>query len=511
MDAKYILAAGILITLCGAGMVSGDGLFPEGYGIIGQEHYLFPVDMGYWPVKIDSSHQFFVDDYLIKFRAGLEREYHRLQRHPANPVYAPSQRMAGLFYVMRDESGKFRMWYLQRVTYRDQEGNRRRHPTGYIDSDDGIRWREPTLGLVMADGSTENNYVLEKSLEGIFYEPWEQDPARRFKALAHLEPANDENQPEPVEGYWLYVSPDGIHWTRDREDPVAVSLTGYTMPQPGIGDTSSFRWDPVLNKYICNAKFVLPGKYRAYGLCESDDLVHWTRPRMMFYRDEQDPEGMQFYAHYTFDYESMWFGFVKTMEMIETEKGSWKRCELQLSLSRDGRNFTRCPDRTPILPVPESLDAWDMDYPCVAMGEPIRVGDDLWFYYSDRRHWNRTGVESGSDTQMGIATLRVDGFASLNAGAEPGTVVTRPITFQGKSLFVNAEVSDGDYVKAAVQGVWGNAVEPYTLVNCRPLTGDTLGGRITWKGRDTIERLPNESLRLVFELRSAKLYSFWIE
>ena len=69
----------------------------------------------------------------------------------------------------------------------------------------------------------------------------------------------------------------------------------------------------------------------------------------------------------------------------------------------------------------------DRSASCVAVGGPIRVGNRLWFYYSDRRHWNRPGsAPSEVDMQMGIATLRVDGFASLNAGEQPGSVVTRP-------------------------------------------------------------------------------------
>lgn len=490
-------------------------LFPEAYAIIGQEGYLFPVDMGDWPVQIDTTHQLFVDDYLIKSSSEVTREFHELKPHPANPIYTPSQRLGMLFYVMKGEEGLWRIWYQQRVRYKDKDGNQRRHPTGYIESDDGIHWREPNLGVVIADGSTENNYVFEKSLEGIWYEPWETDPNRRFKGLAHYEPDNDENQSQVCEGYWLYTSPDGIHWSRDREDPVAISLTGYTIPQSGIGDTTSFRWDPVLEKYIANTKFVLPGKYRAYGISESNDLVHWTRPRMMFYRDGRDPEGMQFYAHHTFHYESMWFGLPKPMLITEPEPGKlWKHCELQLSLSRDGRNFTRCQDRTPILPVSEAPDAWDGDYPCIASGGPFRVGDELWFYYSDRRHGNRPGPkpEDAGVQRIGIATLRIDGFASVNAADKPGTVLTRPLSFKAGRLYVNADVGENGYIKAALQKAWGGEIlDSHSLERCNPVTASAIAADVTWVGDDTIECPEKESLRLVFELKNAKLYSFWIE
>ena len=511
-------------------------LFPDAYAVLANDPLLFPVEMGDWPAKIDSRHQLFVDDYLVKSIDGLTREYHKLRRHGANPLWTPSKRMAMLFYVMRDENSRFRIWYAQRVNVKNEDGQVRRHPTAFLESDDGIHWRAPSLGIVSADGTKDNNYVFRKSLEGIVYEPWEPDPSRRYKALAHLEPDNDRT-PESREGYWLYVSPDGIHWTRDRDDPVGISLDRYGMPQTGVGDTSSWRWDPILKKYFCNAKFVFPGKYRAFGISESDDLIHWSRPRVQFYRDELDPEGMQFYAHHTFHYESMWFGLIKTMEIFggeltRTGEAQWKHCELQLSLSRDGRNFTRSRDRTAFLPVPEDVNAMDMDYPAVATGSPIRMGNELWFYYSDRRHWQRKGSAPDPDDvdmRLFVATLRLDGFASLNAGAKPGRVTTRPLTFRkGGSLFINAEIGEDGYVTAEVRKAFpantkrvyipqnqreavGSVVGHYALENCSPVTGNVFDAKITWGDKDTLECPDKSSLRLVFELKNARLYSFWVD
>ena len=369
------------------------------------------------------------------------------------------------------------------------------------------------MGVVSADGSTANNYVFYKSLDGVVYDPDARDPSKRYKGLVHFEPSNDGTD-EPLEGYWLYVSPDGIHWRKERDDPVAVSLIDYKIPQSGIGDTSSFRWDPKLKKYICNTKFVLPGKYRAFGISESDDLVHWSPPRMLLYRDRLDPLEMQFYAHTTFHYESMWLGLIKTMIVSQPEgvDGIWKHCELQLSLSRDGRHFARCVDRSPFLPVPESLDALDMDYPCVASGSPIRMGNELWFYYADRRHRSRPGAKPDTvDLRVFLATLRVDGFASLNAGATSGPVVTRPLTYAGKSLFVNAEVAPGGSIRCELRAFDGTPLPGYEFGACREVAGDVYGARVNWDGSQALPTTDLKSVRIAFELTNAKLYAFWVE
>lgn len=504
------LMAALMFGLRFPSPASADELFPQAYGILAKEKYIFPVDLGDWPVKIDSRRQLFVDDFLLKSKTHIEREFHQFKKHPKNPLYTAPKQPGLIYLVLRDEDGKFRMWYEARMFYIDKDGNRRRRPTVYIESDDGLNWRAPKLGVVVADGNTDNNYVFEKGLEGMFYEPWEKDPSRRFKGLAHMEPGNDENQPEPMEAYWLYVSPDGIRWRRDREYPVIKSLNGYRLPQSGIGDTSSFRWDPVLKKYICNAKFVLPGKYRCYGICESDDLIHWTPPRMLFHYDELDPPGMQIYAHTTSNYESIWLGFVKTMEVVKTEWGTRKHCEMQLSFSRDGRHFTRPTHRRPCIPVPSYARRAGSDYPCMATGVPLKVDNELWFYYGDTRH-HEERITPETLSRIGLLTLRIDGFASLNAGDEPGEVVTRPLTFSGKSLFVNADVQPGGWVKAAVLTADGSPLAGYEAEHSSAVTTDTIHGGVTWANQSALPSTPQGHTRFRFALKNARLYSFWVE
>ena len=114
---------------------------------------------------------------------------------------------------------------------------------------------------------------------------------------------------------------------------------------------------------------------------------------------------------------------------------------------------------------------------------------------------------------VGLAKLRRDGFASLNGGDEPGSVVTRPLTFQGKSLFVNVEVADGGYIKSAVLSRTSEPLAGYGLEDSVPLTYDTTQGAMRWQNAKNLK--PSSTLRdhyrLKFEIKNAKLYSFWIE
>ena len=226
------------------------------------------------------------------------------------------RRAPDLFHaVRRDEStGLFRMWYAGHVVYNMPSGVRVRFPALYAESEDGITWKRPELGLHEFDGSKANNIIIPAgNLFGLIIDQNAADPERRYTGLVcHI--------PEfvPREGYFLYTSPDGIHWTRRRQEPLAISLLGYTMPQSGIGDTTIFRFDRHLQEVhrrrqgsSCRARS------RCRGTMESDDLIHWTRPRMTIFPDGLDDADSQIYGHISFRYESMWLGL---MRMMHTER-----------------------------------------------------------------------------------------------------------------------------------------------------------------------------------------------
>jgi hypothetical protein len=65
------------------------------------------------------------------------------------------------------------------------------------------------------------------------------------------------------------------------------------------------------------------------------------------------------------------------------------------------------------------------------------VGDQLYCYVSDRAGV-RGSLASGI-LRTGLAVLRRDGFAPMGAGDKDGSLLTRPVTFRGKRLFLNTD------------------------------------------------------------------------
>ncbi len=488
--------------------------FPRGYSILTSEHLMFPVDVKDWPVRIDSRRQLFVDDYLISSMESLRREYHQPVKHPKNPLVVADRPWEGpelcVETVMRDAStGRFRMWYC------DAKARQM-----YAESDDGIVWRKPELGLISHNGSKKNNIIIDNGyMIGLVENPAAADQSQRYVAMVC--------QAEPhvkVSGFYVYHSPDGIRWTGKLDWPALIcSDNAMLYGSRGVGDTSIFRYDAMLGRYVVDAKFNLylptdlmakldmplelgKNRIRSRATVESEDLIHWTRPRFTIFPDEHDERDAQIYGHIGFVYESMWLGILR---VLHQERTGWKQVELEQTYSRDGLHWSRPAVRRPFIPL-GAADSWDPDYSDPAHAGPLPVGDELWFYYRG----SRSSVRDKKDRytmSIGLATLRRDGFVSLDAGAAAGRLTTRPLTVPGRSLFVNADVASDGWVKAGVVSRDGNSKDGYRLENSIALKKGTTRGQMVWQGTEHLSVEKDTHVRLVFELKNATLYSFWIE
>ena len=183
----------------------------------------------------------------------------------------------------------------------------------------------------------------------------------------------------------------------------------------------------------------------------------------------------------------------------------YKQTTVELTASRDGRHWSRVGKREEIIPL-GSEDEWDTDYHDPFWG-PVPVGDELWIYYRS----GKIRLNARRRYDMGLAKIRRDGFVSLDAGEQPGIVLTRPLSFQGTKLFVNAEVADGGHIKAAVVTRHQEPIAKYATADSTAITKGGVRLPVAWKDSAEIKIPPGGHVRLSFELKKAKLYSFWIE
>ncbi len=284
-------------------------------------------------------------------------------------------------------------------------------------------------------------------------------------------------------GFYGAWSPDGIHVTDAPNNPVFT----------GGSDVGQFCWDPhtqLYRGYVKNAWYDWNGlKRRAVALTTTTNIASWPRESLILWPDAYDdrwaiPGSVQrthFYGLSAFAYESMYIGFLWIFRATELD-GEMPGyligpCFVELVSSHDGIHWTREEgDRPPILPLGPA-SSWD-DGMVFTARAPIVEGNTikLWYGGFDQVHGSSLKTTTGS---IGLATLRKDGFASLDAGATAGTILTKPLTGAGGALQVNYRAVGGS-LRVEVLDENNNVLPGYCQADCVALTGDSVTQTVTW-------------------------------
>ncbi|UCH36222.1 MAG: hypothetical protein JSV65_07675 [Armatimonadota bacterium] len=466
--------------------------------------------------------QLFLDDANIAGMDGLRRTMHQPLKHSANPVVPadkPWENMTSVYgTTMYDEHmRRFRMWYLigcpSDGEFTDADtGERYPIPqttrVGYAESDDGVTWAKPDLGQLEWRGSTANNMLAigRQNPEGmsVLVDERDPDPAHRYKALFWDHAADGCHYHQELkrvlwrettdsDGAYLAWSGDGIHWTHSPHNPV---IKAYM-------DTSqNLLWDPRIERYVAFSRF---GFGRKIARSESEGFVHWSEPQLVLECDEADGEASQFYGAGIDVYEGLYVG----MLWLYREGGDG--CiDTQLGVSRDGIRWERVADRQVFLPLGDP-GSWD-DGMARCAERIIRVGDQLYIYYSGV-NGPHSGPKFPADTivrkskpGIGLCTLRRDGFVSLDAGTDGGSLLARPFPLPAGRLHLNIDARNGRCV-VALQHQDGSVIPGFE--QSQPISGDRLDAEVNWRG-DTWPSV-GQTVALRIALENASLYSYWFD
>lgn len=443
--------------------------------------------------------QLMVDDYCVASKRDVVRTYHPFEKHPGNPVLTYDRPWEGTnvyLYgtVLPNESGRgYRMWY------HALPGDDDAYRLLYATSEDGIHWNKPNLGMVEYKGSKDNNIFIRRGkrdhILSVIHAPWEQDPARRYQMI---------NFDGDAGGYVSAYSPDGLHWTDVARKPVFNKG----------GDVGQFMWDFHTGQYlgfVKNTVTVSGMRRRAVGRIASNDIATWPDPQLVLAPDTFDDRWARgirrtsFYGLSAFAYESMYLGFLWVFRADDDSEGYFDgTVHLELVTSHDGmRWFREEGERPPILELGKD-GTWDdgMHY---TPQHPLVVDGRLWLYYGgfDCTH----AAPPPWHGSIGLATLRKDGFASLDAGATTGTILTKRLSGAAGPLRVNYRAEAGGSLRVEVLDANGKVIAGYGRDECRALTGDSLDQAVTWTNRD---KLPagGPLIRLRFTMENASLFSF---
>lgn len=106
-----------------------------------------------------------------------------------------------------------------------------------------------------------------------------------------------------------------------------------------------------------------------------------------------------------------------------------------------------------------------------------------------------------------LAKLRVDGFASLGTSFDEGEFVTTPWEIDGGSLLLNTK-SDFGEIRMELLDLKDQPVPAYSMDDCLPVSDDGTGLQVKWKQHTDLSGAAGKTVRLRFELKNARLYSY---
>ena len=422
--------------------------------------------------------------------------------------------------IYDEEEQIFKMWY----TLGRWQGETTDGPRGvaYATSKDGLRWEKPILGLVEANGSTENNMVISFKHNFVYsiIKDRSDIPARRYKMTFST---------FGEEGLWakhysslnLAYSHDGLRWERPRHvNPVLRGISD---------DNHTLFYDEDRRKYVLVTRRV-PNVPRDISQYESYDLVNWEdKGRVLVAGDELDPpELYNLYDMPVFRYEGFFLGMITPYYVHpfaptyaayhkpkDYPKGKVGQLEISLAYSRDGQTWHRPDDRSPVVPIGK-VGAQDGGMVIPAENPLVRDGE-TWIYYSASRlnhtWWDWLSYDRSQGMRnvavLMLARMPEDHWVSLDAGTEEGWLMTKPWG-PPYQIFVNAD-AEGGSIEAELISPYGDPIAGFTREESIPLREDETRQQLRWKsGRSpydlSVEHFGGICLKLY--LKQAKLYSY---
>jgi hypothetical protein len=455
--------------------------------------------------------QLFVDFDRVERLENVQQVFHSVEKHPGNPVLRrekPWERELGSWYsVTFDTEEKiFKVWYGgDSGTTHEVAGDKAPNTVlCYAVSPDGVHWERPNLRQYEIMGTKDNNVVLDPAYhdgmghwESVVKDPMATSPDKRYKALGWS--SYDWNG--PLSGIYAMTSPDGLHWTTTAEPIVHFHPRKGTADLGPIGDAQALMIDTLQHRYAALLRATPDRK-----MSVSKDFVTWSAPQICM-KARAGEDNNTLYNHLGFVYGDQYLGFLSYFARDPVNP----LVTVRLISSRDGENWDRPNPEKPLIPVGDIGD-FDRFNIRLTGAAPTRVADKLYIYY--RSTASRHNPYKGKDTSvegggMGLALLRVDGFASLDATYEGGKVTTRPFMTQGKELRVNAKANFGK-LQAEVIDEQDVPVPGFTRDECEPIHVDSCNCPVRWKENSTLGKLQGRPIRLRFYLQNVRFYSYWI-
>lgn len=391
-----------------------------------------------------------------------------------------------------------------------------------IESEDGITWTRPQLGIYEHPELEVNNVCLDNcGTVSVFYDTNLDCPENeRYKAVG---PYDREVEPGKTVGeLWCYTSPDGYHFK-----------LSHCITANGLFDSLNVAfWNAETSEYYCFYR----NMHRANGsdssgwnnddirdirvIC-SQDFYNWSEPKLISFDDDYD---YPLYTNNVIPYErapQVMIGFpvryiekkewtpnaeqlasseLKKKVIRETEaRGGLALTDCIFMSSHDGEHWHRSNEAF-MTPGYEHEHNWVYG-DCYTAYNLIDSGRESYYIYT--KDWHRS---NGYPKPINRFEIRKDGFACRAAGGEEAILLTKPLTFEGASLSINFATSAFGYIYVNIldedcKELSGESYELY---------GDTIDRKVIFRELDLL-KYSGKAVRIKFRMRDAQIFSMKFE
>ncbi len=464
------------------------------------------------PKPIGSRRELFVDRFLIERLTNARLQLHEPRDEGGvlrmdKPWEGPH---AGYSTVIRD--GERWLMYYRGISKLGLDGSEHERAC-LAESRDGITWTKPELGLFEFAGSKANNIVLANAapVTHNFCPMLDSKPGvpkdERFKAVGGT-----------GDKLFAFVSADGIGWKRLRDEPI-LSKADVPFQHIHLFDSQNLAfWSESEQTYVCY--FRVWDGLRRIARSTSSDFRQWTPAVLMQQLHDDGESGPQpapaehLYTNQTSPYFRAPHIYVATAarffegrQVVSAEQAKSLNINPQFyqdtsdsvfMTSRGGNVYDRTFLEGHIKPG-IGLRNWvsRTNYPALNF---VQTGPTEMSFYINHDYASPTA-------HLRRYSLRLDGFASIRAGAAGGELLTKPFTFSGDALMVNFATSAGGGLRFELQDADGKPLPGYSLSDCRELIGNELDRVVEWNKSPTVTPHVGKSVRLRCVLKDADLFA----
>ena len=464
------------------------------------------------PLPIGSRRELFVDRFLIERLTNARLHLHEPRDEGVairmdQPCEGP---YAGYSTVIKDGE-RFRMYY-RGVSKLGLDGSEN-EKTCLAESHDGITWTKPELGLFEFNGSKANNIVLDKAAPVTHnFCPMLDTrpgvaPAERYKAVGGT-----------GDKLFAFVSADGLRWKKLRDEPI-LSTRDVPFQHIHLFDSQNLVfWSEPEQTYVCY--FRVWDGLRRIARSTSPDFHTWSPAVLMQQLHDDGVSGPQpapaehIYTNQTAPYfraphiyVAIAARFFEGRQVLNAAQARAINVNPQFfqdtsdsvfMTSRGGHIYDRTFLEGYIKPgIGPRNWVSRTNYPALNI---VQTGPEEMSLYVDQDYAQPTA-------HLRRYSLRLDGFASIRAGATEAELLTKPFVFSGSELHINFATSAAGGLRFELQSADGQPLPGFTLADCQEQIGNEIDRSVSWKNAASLAALAGKTVRLRCVLKDADLFS----